>query len=43
MEGYEQNIDLFSVLLKDDKMNKDLMGVFMEDVYINLSHSQIRD
>lgn len=43
MEGYEQNMDLFSVLLKDDKINKDLMGVFMEDVYINLSHSQMRD
>ena len=36
MEGYEQNMDLFSVLLKDDKMNKDLMGVFLEDVYNNL-------
>ena len=37
MEGYEQNMDLFSVLLKDDKMNKNLMGVFLEDVYNNLS------
>lgn len=37
MEGYEQNMDLFSVLLKDDRMNKALMGVFIEDVYNNLS------
>ena len=37
MEGYEQNMDLSSVLLKDDKMNKNLMGVFLEDVYNNLS------
>lgn len=29
-------MDLFSLLLKDDKMNKDLMGVFLEDVYNNL-------
>ena len=36
MESYEQNMDLFSVLLKDDKMNKNLMGVFLEDVYSNL-------
>lgn len=36
MEGYEQNMDLFSVLLKDDRMNKTLMGVFLEDVYNNL-------
>ena len=37
MEGYEQNMDLFSVLLKNDRMNKELMGVFLEDVYNNLS------
>ncbi len=36
MEGYKQNMYLFSVLLKDDKMNKNLMGVFLEDVYNNL-------
>lgn len=37
MEGYEQNMDLFSVLLEDDRMNKELMGVFLEDVYNNLN------
>lgn len=37
IEGYEQNMDLFSVLLKDDRMNKALMGVFLEDVYNNLN------
>ena len=41
IEGYEQNMDLFSVLLKNDRMNKELMGVFLEDVYNNLSGSQM--
>ena len=37
LEGYEQNRDLFSVLLNNDRMNRELMGVFLEDIYNNLS------
>lgn len=33
MEGYEQNRDLFSILLSDDTRNRELMGLFIEEIY----------
>jgi len=36
VEGYEQNQDFFSILLNDGEKNKQLMGVFLEDIYNNL-------
>ncbi|NLM07282.1 MAG: type I restriction endonuclease subunit R, partial [Tissierellia bacterium] len=36
VEGYEQNQDFFSILLNDGERNKQLMGVFLEDIYNNL-------
>lgn len=36
VEGYEQNSDFFSILLNDGERNKQLMGVFLEDIYNSL-------
>ncbi|MGX7108684.1 type I restriction endonuclease subunit R [Facklamia miroungae] len=36
VKGYEQNADFFSILLNDEERNKQLMGVFVEDIYNSL-------
>lgn len=36
LEGYEQNQDFFSLLLDNDDKKRELMRVFLEDVYKNL-------
>lgn len=38
VEGYEQNRDLFSILLSDDERNRELMGLFIEEIYGTLKH-----
>lgn len=37
LESYEQNKDLFTVLLKDDTVNKKFMSIFVKDVYERLN------
>ena len=34
--GYEQNQDFFALLLDNDEKKRELMQVFLEDVYRNL-------
>ena len=34
--GYEQNQDFFALLLDNDEKKRELMQVFLEDVYKNL-------
>lgn len=36
LEGYEQNTEFFSLLLDNDEKKRELMQVFLEDVYKNL-------
>ena len=36
IEGYEQNQDFFALLLDNDEKKRELMQVFLEDVYKNL-------
>lgn len=36
LEGYEQNQDFFALLLDNDEKKRELMQVFLEDVYKNL-------
>lgn len=36
LEGYEQNQDFYSLLLENDEKKRELMQVFLEDVYRNL-------
>jgi len=36
LEGYEQNQDFFSLLLDNDEQKRELMQVFLEDIYKNL-------
>ena len=36
LEGYEQNQDFFALLLENEDKKKELMHVFLEDVYKNL-------
>jgi type I restriction enzyme R subunit len=36
LEGYEQNQDFFALLLDNDERKRELMQVFLEDVYKNL-------
>lgn len=36
VEGYEQNQDFFSLLLDNDEKKRELMQIFLEDVYKNL-------
>ena len=36
LEGYEQNQEFFSLLLDNDDKKRELMQVFLEDVYRNL-------
>lgn len=34
--GYEQNKEFFSLLLENEEMRRELMQVFLDDVYKNL-------
>lgn len=36
LEGYEQNQELYTLLLDNDEKKRDLMQIFLEDVYKNL-------
>lgn len=36
LEGYEQNQDFFALLLDNDEKKRELMQVFLEDIYKNL-------
>ena len=36
LEGYEQNQEFFALLLDNDEKKRELMQVFLEDVYKNL-------
>lgn len=36
LEGYEQNQDFFTLLLDNDEKKRELMQVFLEDIYKNL-------
>jgi type I restriction enzyme M protein len=38
VEDYEQNRDLFSILLSDDERNRELMVLFIEEIYGTLKH-----
>ncbi len=40
IEGYEQNQDFFALLLDNDEKKRELMQVFLEDVYKNLRESK---
>ena len=40
IEGYEQNQDFFALLLDNDEKKRELMQVFLEDVYKNLREEQ---
>ena len=33
IEGLGQNQDFFSLLLNNDKIKKDVLGIFVEDIY----------
>lgn len=37
MKSYKHNEELFSLLLTDDSKNKEMMGLFMDDVYNSLN------
>lgn len=36
IDGFEQNQDFYSLLLENDEKKRELMQVFLEDVYRNL-------
>lgn len=36
LEGYEQNQDFYALLLENDEKKRELMQVFLEDVYLSL-------
>ena len=36
LDGYDQNQDFFTLLLENDEKKRELMQVFLEDVYKNL-------
>ena len=36
IEGYEQNADFFSLLLDNDEKKKELMQVFLKEIYLQL-------
>ena len=36
IDGFEQNRDFYSLLLENDEKKRELMQVFLEDVYRNL-------
>lgn len=40
LEGYEQNQDFFALLLDNDEKKRELMQVFLEDVYKNLRENK---
>ncbi len=42
LEGYEQNQDFFALLLDDDERKRELMQVFLEDIYKRLREEQIK-
>lgn len=40
LDGYEQNQDFFALLLENDEKKRELMQVFLEDVYKNLRNPE---
>jgi hypothetical protein len=41
IEGYDQNQDFFTLLLDNDEKKRELMQVFLEDVYKNLRGDEL--
>ena len=40
LDGYEQNQDFFALLLENDEKKRELMQVFLEDIYKNLRNPE---
>ena len=40
IEGLEQNKDFFSLLLNNDKIKKDVLGIFVEEIYNSLKKDE---
>ena len=43
IEGLEQNKDFFSLLLNNEKIKKDVLGIFVEEIYNSLKQDKDKD
>lgn len=43
IEGLEQNKDFFSLLLNNEKIKKDVLGIFVEEIYNSLKRDKDKD
>ncbi len=39
IEGLEQNTDFFSLLLNDEEIKREVLGIFIDEIYISLKNS----